>query len=895
MATIFKASGGSIQGSDYEVFFDDGAPSVTSQEMPLAGVSISYKTNEDDVDANLLLSTCSVTILAKSSVDRSKILQVTNGNEGQNKIRVLKNGALEWAGIIQIELSEELDEPLPQLYTITATDGLGRLKNIEYVGGLLNADLRVKVIDHIKNILEQTPVIDYYSAGEVFLRINSTLWPDQLTPNEGQDVFNSLRVSSKAFRVVDKSGEVIYRDNYDVLLQICRAFGLRIMYAGGHFVLSEIVNVARQDEELRWNKYDKDFNALSQDVLTDWSTWQINVGDDITPANSAKMLAGGKIIGKPSARRVEVAYKHFSRQNLMPGFIWSDTNSPTGIIYGFASGNVTSLRISARLRVLSVTPPVLQTWPSTPVYVVIKMSVWVEDGSSNTGLKRTYNYSGGLISYNPSEWDNTLSNDSDTPILGFASEFEPYDTSFLINTPPVPLDGTLRVTFELDKVLKDGVEWFTADAEFEVSDFFLESIVAGNVESLYQTSLVKVSNDDFPSNSEVIQREVIIGDGPYDNTFGRIEANTGSGWDRTNGWRHYASGAYLDASQAHNRLLADDIMSLRSGKRFVLDTSFICRNFHPGYGLIRNLSTYLFVRGRFDLLRDEVRGTWHEVITVKPTQTDIDIVDIDLDPGDTTPLGPGDTGNISAPPPPSVLGPVQLSVNTSIAQTTLEIESGTNYTLLEIDVAAENLPLLEGTQLILTHPYTGQTQTVTLTADYLEGVENPFITPNGDTWTTPGGGSWIVDASPGLAIESFLAANDFPIGTYVQVLDQSQVQLTATMSEAYELFTIYDLGTTLTTGTSDEFWRPVDQVGWRLKGVTIALGDNPNSSTVEIAIRHKDNSGNITTIATYVGDSLTFSGPLNSEVLAGYYYPDVISAGTGVLGLQIAYKIRKTL
>ena len=899
MATQFISEGRSLQNHLYQVYFDVNGPSTTLNSIPLAGLSVRYKPNEDDVDANLLLSTCSVTILVQNAADRARVTQIISGNEAINTIRVLKNGSLFWAGVVQVELSEEEDLPYPQYHTITATDGIGRLKKIPYLNGGVGEDEYLTIMEHIQNVLDFSPVSTYYTGSEEFLRVNSTLWPDELTPDDATNVLESIRVSSKVFRTVDRSGEVTYFDVYQVLREICEAFGLRFFYAQGRYVLQEIISPIRQDDELRWNRYDKDFNVLAQEVNTDWEDYSFDIGTSITPIDSAKMLRGGKITQFPPARRVVYTYKHYTKQNLFPGYIWNSGASPTAQVSNFRHGGGIALRLTGSIRV-NVTPPPGQSFPNVPVHVVMRIACWVEeDGGSAQGISRTYNYAGGLINYNPIEWA-AGGPTSNVAVVCRAFDFGDLATQFDIVTPEVPVSGTLNLTFALVEVIQGGSTWVGADATYSVENVFVESLVAGSVEDQYQYSQYILSNDDFASNSEVLERETIIGDGPQANTFGRLEAKTGPNpvdWELTTAWRHHVGGAFVESqSETITRVIAEDLLSLRSGIRKELDTEFISRNYSPEYALIRNnLGVYAFREGVFDLLRDEVRGNWIELVRLKPTQTDVEIIDIPIFPGDTTPVVPNDTSGLAPPPPPTILGPPQLAINTAITTTDQDLEQGQTYTLIDIIGDPASLPLIEGTTLIITHPITGQTQTVVLDADFLEGVPNPWIAPDGSTWVTPGGDDWIVDASPGLSVEGFTALYDFPEGSYIQITDESQIQIDDAMSEAYRDLEVYRFNDPVQLGINNAFWRPVERIGWKLRGVSIAFGENPNAQTARVIIRHKDNSGTITTIATYEGSGLTFFGPLEINVAEGYYYPEVEQTDATIKGMQLAFKLRKTL
>lgn len=897
MATKLKAAGRSFEGHYYEVFFDQDEVSGTPLEVPLVDVKYNYKGSTDRSDAPFILSTCEVTILLQNNAQLSRLQQMIDGDESRNKIRVLKNSNIDWLGVIQVELATEEDRSFPYEYKITATDGIARLKTVPYLGGGVGEDEYYSLLDHIKTVLEKSPIIDYFSIDEEFLRTHITKWPDEITPDDDINPLTELRVSTKAFRTVDKSGEVTYMSSYDVLNAICVALGLRFYFGSGRFVLDELIDVIRQDDEVIWHRYDKEFNNLDIETLTDRSSWQTTIATDLSLSDVAKMLSGGKITFEPPVKSVSYTYKHYSKQNLLPGYTWPFNGNVAEVLNFRADGGVL-LRIFGVVKVRLLFPSD-EVFPNAAVHLVVNMSCWVEYGNSedSVAVSRTYNFAGVGFNYSPMEWvEGGLG--TEFPIIANAQEEGDVYTSFDFVTPSVPESGTLKLSFSIGELLLNGEPWLDADPVFNVEDVFIGPIVEGNVENQFQYTFARASNSDFQANSDREPREIIIGDGPTENTFGRIEARTESGdWQLTTAWRRYADGNSLSGdSETLIRLLTNDLLSMRNRKLAQLDTAFISPDYAPGFTMNRGGDIYLLNRGTFNLLRDEVSGTWIQITRLAVEIPDIAVIDSDL--GDIggggilpPPLPPG----LGSTPPPGALGPGQLGENTVVSTISTLLEAGETYTLLDIDVDAADLPLIAGTQLIITHPYTGQTQTVTLTQDYLEGIENPWVDPDGNTWITPGGDNWIVDSSPGLSVASFVSDYDFPVGSYIQILSQSEVQINDTLRQAYETFTVFEYATTVTAGVAGMYWRPVQRVGWKITGVSLALGSNDNENDITVAVKHDDGGGNVVTVATYQGSALTFFGPLDNPVVAGHYFCDLSNVGASINGLQVTFQLRKQL
>jgi hypothetical protein len=99
-------------------------------------------------------------------------------------------------------------------------------------------------------------------------------------------------------------------------------------------------------------------------------------------------------------------------------------------------------------------------------------------------------------------------------------------------------------------------------------------------------------------------------------------------------------------------------------------------------------------------------------------------------------------------------------------------------------------------------------------------------------------------------------------------------------------------GESIATGVSSRFWRPVQRIGWTIEGFSIAARTN-NSSTISVQLKHEDESASVVLLGTASTDGLSVFYPLNTNVLSGRYFFDVVS-GDG-MGLQVTLQLRKNI
>ena len=139
---------------------------------------------------------------------------MVQANELQYRLRIEKDGELWWVGFMLVDFVTESFSGYPKQFTIVATDGISRLKNLDYAQNGLNEFTTVS--GHLFNVLSYVPLGDYFATGAEYLRAHSTMIPQGMTG--GVNVFEKLRLSFKALRTVDKKGEVTFQTVYDMSL-----------------------------------------------------------------------------------------------------------------------------------------------------------------------------------------------------------------------------------------------------------------------------------------------------------------------------------------------------------------------------------------------------------------------------------------------------------------------------------------------------------------------------------------------------------------------------------------------------------------------------------------------------------------------------------------------------
>ena len=899
MATLLHAQAESLrENTRYDVFVDDGAPSTgTIPAILVSKLNIIHDFAEKDIDAHLMLSKATVTFQVQNNTQESVFSSMAGAEESRFRIRIMKEGTLHFIGFVLLDLLTIDDTSGDYFLTIHATDGVARLKTIDYDGGGAFYDDYETIREHLQSILASVGLSDYYADGEEYYRINATLWASDLTPDDTTDQTDLIRCSYRAFRSIDSKGNVKFSSVYDVLLELCRAFGVRFMFSQGRYVITDAVDYARTSGPVRFLRYDIGGNALSTEILgggtgTQWTSWTTESGElseYLAGSKAAVTRAGGKIAFLPALREVRWSYQHYSKQNTLPtSSVWTNGFNPVPSIQNFATAPGLRLRVQASAE-LEVVPPAGEEFPSVPVHVVVGMRMWVTDGeSAGKRLTRSFTVSGSQVVYDDAEWADGVSGPSHPFVFrasGFAS---PVSYHIETLTPVVPTSGTLRMQFFILSILKNGQTWAGADVNYTIRNPYMETAPNGSVSNQYNFSNFTAENTSLAGNSSILERTVLLGDGPSDNSFGRFEYFDGTVWVRTTRWRKYAGGDYIDSdSRSHSAVRARDVLALQEQPRQKINGTLFLRNYAPEYIYQRAGLRYLPYKANHNCLTDEVAGEWTEVGYAPSNSTDPTEV-----PSDDNPLGnntggawdivpdtsgsttPGTVGTQTDIPP----GFVIPGINTVTTSLDSIIPSGSEVSLIEVVATPTEAPLYAGDVLTITNPLTGETTQVTVLYDSGLGIPAPDQNnPPADAVPFYGedGLVYLIPSDTQVAIVPFTPTSVIPEGAFIQPESQFTAQLQALLrTDHYDLQCV-DFATSITTGFQGTFWRPGRRIGWHIRKVHFAFASNAGDTVAKINLKYYDATGFRYTVATHNANGLGSIQEAYATVADGYYRVEV--------------------
>ena len=705
------------------------------------GVIKGYDHHEKGRNLSVMTSKLKVKMLVKNQDIKDFLTDVVEAAEGQFLIEVLKDGSKDWYGYILPDLLDLQDIlfSLNPVLTISATDGIGRLKTIDYNNGGAAYTGFENFIEHIFNILGKIGFDSFYAAAEDYLITYVDWWDTNQIYLNTDNPFELARFNHKALINVDNGGETVYRSAYDVLEHLVKTWNCRFLFSEGAYHLVQ-VNAYETDAATKvLKKYDKNQTKTTTST-TDFDIWNYTTGSlsGYSASTFDSYHNKGRFRYYPALRKVEVEYSHFSTDNLIPGITWNDSQSPT-VTYSEVDDNSGTTRLFFSTIVES---RVDYTTDIDFQVIAFWFRLTLKVGSKYLKRPFTVNSSGQIIE-GKMTWEDSLS------YVDMFSEYTRFDNIAVIKalefiTPVVQATGDLEVNITRRIISYNAAGQQVNDAGtwtpyYTFINTSINVLVAGNIEDQTNIRLYTATNDDGSTNSEVEKIPVLVGDGPSPNTFGHIEIYNGTGWEDSSGWRKGNTGSYI----AFGQLLANEVLA---GQKYAVERYIgtVTGSFEPHGRLQRDngvtVVSYVFIGGSHNLHRDLWTGEWFKIdidesgITEEAVKDFIDFSEF-VRGGERpprTPNRPGftPTGNNE----PGVLthgegenGPVQIQIDGGIPK---DIPIST----IPVDEIQTDDGIKDGDPIIIVTP-TGETIEATADGDVNAGdttIDIDPITPGVD-------------------------------------------------------------------------------------------------------------------------------------------------------------------
>jgi hypothetical protein len=208
------------------------------------GVVFEYNGNSKDRLTGIIPSVCRFGMYIQSSAHENFITLLAQGDEKRFYVKVSRDYTEYWVGSVIVDGISIEDMPYPYIFEVTATDGIGLLKDVPVDKNELyiTDDTIMTFKDILLNAVNELPQVNHFNSSDPILK-TVVNWFDSRHPSTSIDPMEYLGVSLQHFQTdleeldneFEKGGynPDNNKDIYFALQELCDALNARFYYSGG--------------------------------------------------------------------------------------------------------------------------------------------------------------------------------------------------------------------------------------------------------------------------------------------------------------------------------------------------------------------------------------------------------------------------------------------------------------------------------------------------------------------------------------------------------------------------------------------------------------------------------------------------------------------------------------
>lgn len=533
----------------YTVVLYDDDFAGTAENITFQDVSFQYPQGDGNRFDTILSARLSVKMYINTSGLSAFVEDLAGAQEGRFLLQLLEGITPVFIGYVLPDLATEEDAPIEigSVLDIQATDGLARLKAIDYSNNGNAYGGEDTFIAHILKCLNKLPAMAaFYPSPTNILKTVVNWHSDKYTYSSSINPLLQSRTPHRAFYSVDSRGNYKFKSCFDVLQEICKAWGCRMFYSGYAFWVVQVNEMSA----------DATKTAFLYTTAGAESTETVDFRKDHDQNNPTELIriSGGVYRFLPPLMKVQVDYRHIQTRNLLAGQVFAYDTAPDP----YDAGSVDDFGTLARFSINALITYRAENRDDPPgvvgLWFIFAFRIQVDD----LYLDRQVFFTGGVPDYGLTTWTGSTSGRYELAVYVPENEEDNYYQASFV-TPNLPVSGTFIFDITLDQVFNaSGTEYVTpvADYVWTVNNLYVEHLYEGTLDS--QSDIRRfVATNDTPDNSAMTEITTIIGDGIGTNSPGHIEVqNDADEWVLSDGWRVGNSGSYV----AFSALLAQEII-----------------------------------------------------------------------------------------------------------------------------------------------------------------------------------------------------------------------------------------------------------------------------------------------------------------------------------------------
>lgn len=579
-----------------DILEDGYVGSVTEVTMAAPGLEIQRETDGDMLFENPIRSSrCTAFFMVQDGTFKAWLEGIATANENEYFIAVYKkvsgNFVRWWTGMVLHDLCEFDDQPYPYTFSLTATDGLERLGEIEFDYAANSSNPASVVLgDAIVEALKYNNIHTCYSLLEAFVS-SSVNWAD-----ENHTTLPDTLAATRANRLTllqnpnpfDGDANLKGKTCREVIEAILRPFGARIEMNRGVYRIFCLTNYGSAPTTITEKRYT--YNGFSTGFF---DTITPDVQDDLTQAARPSKLAGGTYTYRPELQRVTIRYPRLIAQAMQRTY--AAASATTWTIDDFTGQDTYSMRITG----------VVEVPAQALIFKHARLSWTITCGAYRCKPDAT----GELA------WSIGIGSQFHTPFPVTKSPTGRCLVDFDMRLPKVP--GSLATTDI--SIVAEAAFYFgpyssgapTGSTGWTACAWgFQGQIQQGQstTEEKYILDRTAVVTGANTGNSYQLQLDTIFTEADSKHVFNGLEVYNGMTWGRSLGW---AVGAVPGAGTGKklNLLLGEQAIGYQQPARKVYRGSII-GDYDSHISLLASGELYIFNAGRFVAQDDRWEGEW---------------------------------------------------------------------------------------------------------------------------------------------------------------------------------------------------------------------------------------------------------------------------------------------
>ena len=342
MAIRFSTTVYNEKSRKITVSIKDSAFSGTVKTFDTLSLGIQYDSESQQGQERftpIIGSRCSLSLLINNEDLQTLLLDIGLAVEGRFTMELIAyeddntTVSFKWYGYIVTDLVEFEDVPLVIGYQaqISAIDGLGWLKTLDYKSAVGPYNGQDTVIQHILNCLNQLDFVQENLVANSLPVLHTIFnWHENtIAYNAASDYSLLTVIQHRAFYHKDTKSNYVYQSCYDVLKKICQTFGARLIFSGNQYWFIQVNEYSRTPATKRYFKYNAFGIQQSGTFTADLTLSNIQTN---LPGSDLMRLSGGKWTYYPALKNVVIRYNHFAKQNLLAGVEYNYATNTTPVI-----------------------------------------------------------------------------------------------------------------------------------------------------------------------------------------------------------------------------------------------------------------------------------------------------------------------------------------------------------------------------------------------------------------------------------------------------------------------------------------------------------------------------------------------------------------------------------